>query len=102
MNTPACTPLSRSTDPDWRSLLRESVRLHLHLGEQPPELAQELATHLQRTEQELLDYLLAGDPAPAHTQQQALALVEQAQLELLGSPLEMRELQGEPLPTLAG
>ena len=97
MKTSACTPLSRTAEPDWRSLLRENVRLHLHISEQPEGLAQELATHLQRTEQELLDYLLAGDPAPAQTQQQALALVEQAQFELLGSPLEVRELQGEPL-----
>lgn len=84
----------------WQDQLRASVHLYLELGAQPS-LAQEADALLQRTEAELLDYLLAGPPPTPPERQRARRLLDMAQYALLNAQLHESQLQGE-WPSLAG
>lgn len=82
------------------------MRLYLSLNTNPTVEA-ELEELLRRSEQELLDYLLAGEPPTPAERQRAQEFLDAAQHQLLGSPLEVRELLAElsaeslaPLPEL--
>jgi len=86
--------LSRLADPTWQGQLRACVRLYLSLTDDAT-LEQELADLLQRSEQDLLDYLLAGVPPTPAARQQARHFLDMAQCQLLSSPLEVRQLLAE-------
>ena len=93
---PPLTLVARTASLPWQGQLRESVRLYLALGAHPG-LEQELEIMLQRTEQELLEYLLAGQsPTPA-ARQQAQTFLDMAQNELLASEAEVQLLLSEVL-----
>lgn len=86
--------LSRTTDPTWQGQLRACVRLYLSLTDDAA-LEQELDVLLQRSEEELLDYLLAGEVPTLAARQQARHFLDMAQCQLLSSPLEMRQMLAE-------
>jgi hypothetical protein len=86
--------LSRTADPTWQGQLRACVRLYLSLTDDAA-LAQELDALLQRSEEELLDYLLAGEPPTPAARQQARHFLDMAQCQLLNSPIEVRQLLAE-------
>ena len=86
--------LSRTADPTWQGQLRACVRLYLSLTDDAA-LEQELDVLLQRSEEELLDYLLAGEVPTLAARQQARHFLDMAQCQLLSSPLEMRQLLAE-------
>ncbi|RZK31676.1 MAG: hypothetical protein EOO63_03535 [Hymenobacter sp.] len=93
---PSISLLTRLHNPGWQDQLRHSVRLYLALGaEAPTTLEAELESLLQRTEQQLLDYLLAGEPPTPAARQQAQVFLDMAQHELLSSAAEMQELLEE-------
>lgn len=98
--------LSRAIDPTWQDQLRACVRLYLSLTTDPT-LGQELDDLLQRSEQELLDYLLAGEPPTPAARQQAQYFLDMAQHQLLSSTLDVQQLLTElaaersPQPPLA-
>lgn len=79
--------LTRMQSPIWQAQLRACVRLYLELGTRPT-LAQEVDAQLQRTEAELLDYLLAGAAATTAEYQRARYLLDVAQHRLLDSELQ--------------
>lgn len=81
----------RTQSPFWQDQLRACVRLYLRQGENP-ELEQELDNLLQRSEAELLDYLLAGAPPTAADRARAQHFLDTAQHELLRSPQEVAQL----------
>lgn len=85
--TPRPNLLARMQSPTWQDQLRASVCLYLELGARPS-LAQEADALLQRTEAELLDYLLAGFPPTAAERQRAQQLLDMAQYALLNSQLQ--------------
>ena len=87
--------LSRTADPTWQGQLRACVRLYLSLTADAA-LEQELDDLLQRSEAELLDYLLAGVPPTPAARQQARHFLDMAQCQLLSSPVEVRQLLAEP------
>ena len=60
-----------------------------------PELEQELDDILQATEQQLLDYLLAGAPPTPLARQRAQHFLDMAQHQLLGSTLDVQQLLAE-------
>ncbi|QKG52714.1 hypothetical protein [Hymenobacter sp. BRD67] len=78
----------------WQEQLRRSVRLYLALGG-PAVNEQELLTHLQRTEQELLDYLLQGAIPTPEERERAQAILDMAQSALLRSEDEVELLLKE-------
>jgi hypothetical protein len=82
--TPYSTFMARMQHPGWQQQLQQSVRLYLELGADPS-LLQEYDELLQRTEAELLDFLLAGVPPTAAQRRQAQDLLDQAQHALLAS-----------------
>jgi hypothetical protein len=86
--------LFRTADPTWQSQLRACVRLYLSLTVDAA-LEQELDDLLQRSEAELLDYLLAGEPPTPAARQQAQYFLDTAQCQLLSSPVEVRQLLAE-------
>lgn len=86
--------LARTTNPSWQEQLRASVRLYLSLSADPS-LEQELDNLLQRNEEELLDYLLAGEPPTLAERQQAQHFLDMAQCQLLSSPAEVQLLLAE-------
>lgn len=83
----------------WQDQLRASVHLYLELGARPS-LAQEADALLQRTEAELLAYLLAGPPPTLPERQRARQLLDMAQYALLDAQLQESLLPGER-PSLA-
>lgn len=86
--------LSRIANPTWQGQLRACVRLYLSLTDDASR-EQELDDLLQRSEQELLDYLLVGALPTLAAQQQARHFLDMAQCQLLSSPLEVRQLLAE-------
>lgn len=78
----------------WQDQLRASVHLYLELGAKPS-LAQEADALLQRTEAELLDYLLAGPAPTLPERQRARQLLDMAQYALLDAQLQESLLPGE-------
>jgi hypothetical protein len=85
--------LARMQSATWQDQLRASVHLYLALGASPS-LAQEMDELLQRTEEDLLDYLLAGDPPTAPERARAQHLLDLAQHALLDSELQQSQLRG--------
>ncbi|MBO2030881.1 hypothetical protein J4D99_05715 [Siccationidurans ginsengisoli] len=86
--------LSRATDPTWQDQLRASVRLYLSLNPAST-LGQELDDLLKRSEQELLDYLLGGEPPTPAARQRARDFLDMAQCQLLSSTLDVQQLLAE-------
>lgn len=97
--------LARATSTAWQDQLRMSVRLYLSLNANPA-IAAELEDLLRRSEEELLDYLLAGEPPTPDERQRAQEFLDRAQHQLMGSPTDMQqllaELSAESKPALAG
>jgi hypothetical protein len=58
----------------------------------------ELESILQKTEEELVSYLLAGEPPTDAARRQAQTFLDMAQNELLASEEEVRLLLREDLP----
>jgi len=85
--------LARMQAASWQEQLRASVRLYLELGAKPS-LAQEADILLQRTEAELLEYLLAGAPPTPPERQRARQLLDMAQYALLDDQLQESLLPG--------
>lgn len=85
--------LTRMQAATWQEQLRASVRLYLELGAKPS-LAQEADALLQRTEEELLEYLLAGAPPTPPERQRARHLLDMAQYALLDAQLQESLLPG--------
>jgi hypothetical protein len=92
--TPTSGFLKRATSPAWQDQLRATVRLYLSFSADP-NLEQELDALLQRNEQELLDYLLAGEPPTAASRERAQHFLDTAQHQLLGSEVEVARLLDE-------
>jgi hypothetical protein len=91
--SPSLALLTRLHSPSWQDQLRQSVRLYLALGAEPaPAAATELDALLHGTEQQMLDYLLAGEPAIPAARRQAQIFLDMAQHELLASKVAVREL----------
>jgi hypothetical protein len=89
--------LARTASSSWQQQLRQSVRLYLALGANPLVEA-ELENILQRTEEELLSFLLQGEPPTAAARQQAQTFLDMAQNELLASEAEVQLLLREDTP----
>lgn len=89
--SPSLALLSRLHSPSWQNQLRQSVRLYLALGAEPA-AATELEALLRGTEQQLLDYLLAGEPPVPAARRQAQFFLDMAQHELLASKAAVQEL----------
>ncbi|MGI4763364.1 MAG: hypothetical protein ACRYF0_21815 [Janthinobacterium lividum] len=85
---------TRTTSSAWQDQLRTSVRLYLYLNANPAVEA-ELEELLRHSEQELLDYLLAGEPPTPAARQRAQEFLDMAQHQLLGSSAEVQELLAE-------
>jgi hypothetical protein len=92
--TPPSGFLKRATSPAWQDQLRATVRLYLSFSADPS-LEQELDELLQRNEQELLDYLLAGEPPTPASRERAQHFLDTAQHRLLGSEVEVARLLDE-------
>lgn len=92
--TPPSGFLKRATSPAWQDQLRATVRLYLSFSPDPC-LEQELDELLQRTEQELLDYLLAGEPPTPASRERARHFLDTAQHQLLGSEAEVAHILDE-------
>jgi hypothetical protein len=86
--------LARATSTAWQDQLRTSVRLYLSLSGNPA-IEAELEALLRRNEQELLDYLLAGDPPTPAERRRAQEFLDSAQHQLLGSPAEVQQMLAE-------
>ena len=93
-NQPPADFMTRAASQTWQEQLRESVRQLLSMGADPL-LAQELDVLLQATEQQLLDYLLAGAPPTPLARQRAQDFLDMAQHQLLGSTLDVQQLLAE-------
>jgi len=92
--TPPSGFLKRAISPAWQDQLRATVRLYLSFSADPG-LERELDNLLQRNEQELLDYLLAGEvPTPA-SRERAQHFLDTAQHRLLSSEVEVTRLLDE-------
>jgi len=88
--------LTRATSTAWQDQLRVSVRLYLSLNANPAlDMENELESLLRRSEQELLDYLLAGTPPTPAERQRAQEFLDRAQHQLLSSPTEVQQLLAE-------
>jgi hypothetical protein len=85
---------TRATSTAWQDQLRTSVRLYLSLNANSS-IEAELEELLRRSEQELLDYLLMGEPPTPAERQRAQEFLDTAQHQLLGSTAEVRELLAE-------
>ncbi|RZJ94714.1 MAG: hypothetical protein EOO60_02410 [Hymenobacter sp.] len=83
---PSLALLTRLHSPYWQDLLHQSMHLYLALGAEPA-AATKLDTQLQSLEQELLDYLLVGEPAVLAARQLAQVFLDMAQHELLSSKM---------------
>jgi hypothetical protein len=97
--------LKRATSAAWQDQLRATVRLYLSFSADP-NLEQELDILLQRNEQELLDYLLAGQPPTPASRERAQHFLDTAQHQLLSSEAEVARLLDEiaasPVRPLSG
>jgi|GEM_PF-2443037 len=93
-NQPSADFMTRAASQTWQVQLRASVRQLLSMGANP-ELEQELDDILQATEQQLLDYLLAGTPPTPLARQRAQHFLDMAQHQLLGSTLDVQQLLAE-------
>lgn len=91
--TPRPNLLTRMQSATWQAQLMACVRLYLDLGARPS-LAQEADALLQRTEAELLDFLLAGPPPTPPERQRAQHLLDMAQYALLDSQLQASQRPG--------
>ncbi len=85
------TFISLSRDIAWQSQLRRSVSLYLALGSQPIN-THELETLLQRTEEELVQYLLQGERPTATAIKHAQLALDVAQNNLLQSEADVQQL----------
>ena len=83
-----------ATNSTWQRQLRQSVRLYLALGCQPLN-AQELETHLQSTEEELVQHLLQSAPPTADAIHHARVVLDMAQNRILQSEEEVQQLLQE-------
>ena len=92
--TPPSGFLKRATNSSWQEQLRATVRLYLSFSADPG-LEQELDSLLQRNEQELLDYLLAGEPPTPASRERAQHFLDTAQHQLLNSEAEVTRLLDE-------
>jgi len=92
--TPPSGFLKRATSSAWQDQLRATVRLYLSFSADP-DLEQELDSLLQRNEQELLDYLLAGEPPTPASRERAKHFLDAAQHQLLNSETEVTRLLDE-------
>jgi hypothetical protein len=92
--TPPSGFLKRATSLAWQDQLRATVRLYLSFSADP-NLEQELDILLQRNEQELLDYLLAGEPPTPASRERAKHFLDAAQHQLLSSETEVTRLLDE-------
>lgn len=95
---PSLSLLARTASSSWQQQLRHSVRLYLALGANPL-VETELETILQKTEEELVSFLLAGEPPTDDARRHAQTFLDMAQNELLSSEEEVRQLLREDLPT---
>lgn len=95
---PSLSLLARTATLSWQQQLRQSVRLYLALGA-TPQMEVELESILQKTEEELLSFLLEGEPPTAAARQQAQTLLDMAQNELLASEADVQLLLREAVPT---
>lgn len=95
---PSLTLLARTATLSWQQQLRQSVRLYLALGANPL-VEVELESILQKTEEELLSFLLEGEPSTAAARQQAQTFLDMAQNELLASEADVQQLLREAVPT---
>ncbi|GAB3638663.1 hypothetical protein GCM10027422_42530 [Hymenobacter arcticus] len=95
---PPLSLLARTASSSWQQQLRHSVRLYLALGANPL-VELELETILQKTEEELVDFLLADGPPTAAARQQAQTFLDMAQNELLSSETDVQQLLREAVPT---
>lgn len=86
--------LSRATDPNWQDQLRTCVRLYLSINTGST-IEQELDDLLQRSEQELLDYLLADEPPTPAARQRAQDFLDMAQYQILSSAPDVQQLLAE-------
>ena len=91
----------RASTPAWQDQLRATVRLYLSFSPNP-QLAQELDELLQRSEQELLNYLLAEEHPTPESRERARRFLDAAQHQLLGSEAEVARLLDELAATSAG
>ena len=99
--TPSSGFLKRASCPSWQNQLRTTVRLYLSFSPNP-QMEQELDELLQRSEQELLDYLLAEEPPTPESRERARHFLDAAQHQLLGSEAEVARLLDELAATSAG
>ena len=86
--------LKRASSPAWQDQLRATVRLYLSFSPDP-RVEQELDELLQRSEQELLDYLLAEEPPTPANRERARRFLDTAQHQLLGSEAEVVRMLDE-------
>lgn len=95
---PPLSLVARTASLSWQQQLRQSVRLYLALGADPL-VESELENILQKTEGELLDFLLEGEPATDAARRQAQTFLDMAQNELLASEADVQQLLREEIPT---
>jgi hypothetical protein len=84
----------RASTPGWQDQLRATVRLYLSFGPNS-QVEQELDELLQRSEQELLDYLMAEEPPTPENRERARRFLDAAQHQLLGSEAEVARMLDE-------
>ncbi len=78
----------------WQDQLRATVRLYLSFSPDP-DLERETDELLQRSEQELLDYLLAEEPPTPERREHARRFLDAAQHQLLSSEAEVTRMLDE-------
>ncbi|QKG59274.1 hypothetical protein GKZ68_21585 (plasmid) [Hymenobacter sp. BRD128] len=85
------TACARTLSAPWQSLLRQSVRLYL-LWREPSRVSTSTEAALRLVESQLVQHLVQGRPASQVALDEANALLEAAQAELLGSEQEVAAL----------
>ncbi|MDJ0367665.1 hypothetical protein QMK33_21170 [Hymenobacter sp. H14-R3] len=95
---PSLSLLARTASSSWQQQLRHSVRLYLALGANPL-VELELDSVLQKTEEELVSFLLEGEPPTDAARRQAQTFLDMAQNELLASETDVQQLLREGVPT---
>lgn len=81
----------RASTSAWQDQLRATVRLYLSFSPNP-QVERELDELLQRSEQELLDYLMAEEPPTPANRERARRFLDAAQHQLLGSEAEVARI----------
>lgn len=84
----------RASNSAWQDQLRATVRLYLSFSPDP-NLEREMDDLLQRSEQELLDYLLAEEPPTPERREHARRFLDAAQHQLLSSEAEVTRMLDE-------